>query len=379
MNDKQYTLPLYAKASLFFVGLYAIVSILFITQSIIVPLIFALIIAIVLHPFVNFFIKIKVKRLLAIVITLTLTFAILVGFGILLYSRAALFTESWPKFVIKFTELFNDSVFWASGYLDISPYKIDAWIIKTRGEMISTDGTAIKQTIVSLGSSVVVIFIIPVYTFLFLYYKPFLIEFFNKLFSKKNHSTVGAIISQTKTVVQRYLIGLFLEVIIIAVLNSVGLLILGVDYAILLGVLGALLNLIPYIGGIVAVALTMMIAIVTTSTPLTALYVLGIYLFIQFIDNNYVVPKIVASKVRIKAMVSIVAIFAFGILWGIPGMFLSIPIIAILKVIFDQFESLKPWGFILGDTMPEVELFKLKSKRTTDPKVNTQNINGEIT
>lgn len=363
MNDKLSTLPFYAKASLFFVGLYAVVSILFITQSIIVPLIFALIIAIVLHPVVTFFTKIKVNRLVAIIITLTLTFVIIAGFGLLLYSRAALFSESWPKFVIKFTELFNEWVYWASGYFDISPYKIEAWILKTRGEMINTDGTAIKRTIVSVGSGAVVLFIIPVYTFLFLYYKPFLIEFFRKLFSKKNHSAVAEVISQIKKVVQRYLIGLVLEVIIIAILNSVGSLILGVDYAILLGIIGALLNLIPYIGGIVAVALTMMIAIVTTSTPLTAFYVLGIFLFIQFIDNNYIVPNIVASKVRINAMVSIIAIFAFGTLWGIPGMFLSIPIIAIIKVIFDQFESLKPWGFLLGDTMPAADLFKLTSKR----------------
>jgi len=221
MNDKFSTLPFCAKASLFFVGLYAVVSILFITQSIVVPLIFSLIIAIVLHPVVNFFVKIKINRIVAIIITLILTIAVIGGFGILLFSQAALFSESWPKFVTEFTKLFNESVYWASGYFDISPYKIDAWVTKTQGEMIQTDGSAIKRTIVSLGSGVVVVFIIPVYTFLFLYYKPFLMEFFHKLFGKKNHSAVGEVINQIKTVVQRYLVGLVLEVIIIAVLNSV--------------------------------------------------------------------------------------------------------------------------------------------------------------
>jgi len=368
MKDKFSTLPFYAKASLFFVGLYTVVSILSITQSIVVPLIFSLIIAIVLHQVVNFFVKIKINRIVAIVITLILTIAVIGGFGILLYSQAALFSESWPKFVIKFTELFNESVSWASGYFDISPHKIEAWITKTKGEMFNADGTAIKNTIVSLGSGAVVMFIIPVYVFLFLYYKPFLMEFFHKLFSEENHSAVGEVINQIKTVVQRYLVGLVLEVIIIAILNSAGLLILGIDYAILLGIIGALLNLIPYIGGIVAVALPMMIAIVTTSSPLTALYVLAVYYFIQLIDNNYIVPYIVASKVKINALVSIVAIFAFGILWGIPGMFLSIPLVAILKVIFDHFESLKPWGFVLGDTMPVIDLFKLKIKKKESTK-----------
>jgi predicted PurR-regulated permease PerM len=66
-------------------------------------------------------------------------------------------------------------------------------------------------------------------------------------------------------------------------------------------------------------------------------------------------------------MISIIAIFAFGLLWGIPGMFLSIPLVAIVKVIFDQFDSLKPWGFILGDTMPGSDLFKLKIKKKKKP------------
>jgi predicted PurR-regulated permease PerM len=221
MINKLATLPFYAKASLFFVGLYTVVSILSITQSIVVPLIFALIIAIVLHPVVNFFVKIKVNRIVAIIITLTLTIAVIGGFGTLLYSQAALFSESWPTFVSKFTELFNESVSWASGYFDISASKIEAWIKKTKGEMFNTDAVAIKNTIVSLGSGAVVMFVLPVYTFLFLYYKPLLMEFLHKLFSEENHSTVGEVVSQIKTVVQRYLVGLILEVIIIAVLNSV--------------------------------------------------------------------------------------------------------------------------------------------------------------
>ncbi|PKP30768.1 MAG: AI-2E family transporter [Bacteroidetes bacterium HGW-Bacteroidetes-16] len=362
MKDHHFTLPFYARASVFFVGLYVVVSILYITQSIVVPLIFALIISIVLHPVVNFFVKIKINRIVAIIITLTLTLAVIGSFGMLLVSQASLFSESWPKFVVKFTEIFNESVTWASGYFDISPQKIEAWVSKTKGEMFNTSGSSIKQTITSVSSGMVTLFVIPVYIFMFLYYKPLLLEFFHKLFSEENHTAVGQVINQIKTVIQRYLIGLVLEVIIVATLNSVGLLILGIDYAILLGIIGALLNLIPYIGGLVAVALPMMIAIVTTSSPINALYVLGIYYFIQLIDNNYIVPMIVASKVKINALVSIIAIFAFGVLWGIPGMFLSIPLVAILKVVFDHFESLKPWGFLLGDTMPAIELFKLKLK-----------------
>jgi predicted PurR-regulated permease PerM len=142
----------------------------------------------------------------------------------------------------------------------------------------------------------------------------------------------------------------------VAIMNSVALLILGIDYAILLGIIGALLNVIPYIGGIIAVALPMMIAIATKSTAWYAVYVLAAYYFIQLIDNHYIVPKIVASKVKINALFAIIVVLAGNALWGIPGMFLAIPLLAIVKLICDNIESLKPWGFLLGDTMPSLLL-----------------------
>jgi len=149
---------------------------------------------------------------------------------------------------------------------------------------------------------------------------------------------------------------------------------LGIEYAFLIGIIGALLNLIPYIGGVIAVAIPIMIALVTKESPLFALYVTAIYIFIQLIDNNYIVPKIVASKVRINALVSIVVVLVGGALWGVAGMFLSIPLVAIVKVICDRIESLKPFGFLLGDTMPEIIIFKIKkvSKKENNHCENIQ-------
>ena len=136
--------------------------------------------------------------------------------------------------------------------------------------------------------------------------------------------------------------------------------ILGIEYAILLGIIGALLNVIPYIGGLVAVALPMMVALATKPTAWYTVYVLISYYIIQLIDNHYIIPKIVASKVKINALFAIIVVLAGNALWGIPGMFLSIPVLAIVKLIFDHIEPLKPWGFLLGDTMPP--LLKLKIK-----------------
>ena len=352
-------LPFLAKASLFFVGLYALISMLYIAQGIIVPTIFSVILAIVLHPVVNFFVRMKINRVLAIILTLIVTVIFIATFSVFIFSQAMHFGETWPQLVVKFTDMFNQGIGLASGYFDISTKEINAWITKSKDELFSTSGTAIGQTLINVGNSLVVIFIIPVYVFMLLFYHPLLIEFIRRVFGADNRSVVSQIITQIRKIIQQYLTGLSIEVLIISILHSIGLLILGIDYAILLGIIGALLNLIPYLGGIVSVALPMMVALATKSSPWVAVYVLVIYYIIQLIDNNYIIPKIVASKVKINALVSIVVVLAFGALWGLPGMFLSIPLTAIAKVIFDQIDSLKPWGFLLGDTMPVIEIFKL--------------------
>ncbi|MBS4061106.1 MAG: AI-2E family transporter [Bacteroidetes bacterium] len=357
--DNVFKLPFYAKASLFLVGMFVFIWMMYIASGIIVPLIFALIIAVVLYPIVKWFERKKVNRILAIIFTLIIAFMAIAGLGMLMYSQMSRLSMSWPELVEKFTQVYNETMAWASGYFEISPEKIIDYISTVKEKFYKTSGDAIGQTIMSVGSGLVVLFVIPVYVFLILFYKPLLLDFFHQLFGADHKTTVSEIINQTKTVIQKYLSGLIIEIIIIAVLNTAGLMILGIEYALLLGIIGALLNVIPYIGGIVAVALPMIIALITKDSPMYALYVLAIYYAIQLIDNNYIVPKIVASKVKVNALVSIVVIFAFGALWGIPGMFLSIPITAIFKVICDRIESLKPVGFLLGDTMPVIGILKI--------------------
>jgi predicted PurR-regulated permease PerM len=351
MEDR-HIIPFYVRISIFITGIYFFVYILFIAQGIIIPIIFSIFFAIVLNPIVNLFVKFKFNRVIAIALTLILAIIFIATLGTFLVSQASRFSESWPVLVEKFTEYLNQSISWASDYFNIKPQKVVEWVASTKNEFIQLSGSSVGKTLLNIGSGLFALLLIPVYVFMILFYQPLLLDFFHKLFGTGNRIKLNEIISQTKIVVQRYLTGLFIETIIVAILNSGALLILGIEYAILLGIIGSLLNLIPYIGGLVAVAMPMMIAVVTKSTAWYALYVLVLYYIIQLIDNNYIVPKIVASKVKINALVSIIAVISFGVLWGIPGMFISIPLTAILKLIFDRIESLKPWGFLLGDTMP---------------------------
>jgi predicted PurR-regulated permease PerM len=192
-----------------------------------------------------------------------------------------------------------------------------------------------------------------------LFYQPLLIDFVRKLSGSRYQTHVRGIVSQIKTVIQHYLVGLIIEAGLMAAMNTAALLILGIEYAFILGILAAVLNVIPYIGGIIAVAMPMMVALVTKSSPWYAFYVLAAYYFIQLIDNHYIVPYIVASKIKINALFSVIVVLIGNAIWGIPGMFLSMPLLAIVKLICDHIEPLKPWGFLLGDTMPPI--IKIKS------------------
>jgi predicted PurR-regulated permease PerM len=287
-----------------------------------------------------------------------LTFLVIAAFGTVLISQAGKFGESWPLLVQKFTSLLNQNIADAADYFNKDPQKIHDWITKTQGEIINGSTAAIGQTIVVLGNGLVILLLIPFYIFMILFYQPILIEFVRRLSGSNYETHVREIVSQIKTVIQRYLVGLFIEAVLIATMNTVALLILGIEYAFILGILAAVLNVIPYIGGIIAVAMPMMVALVTKSSPWYAFYVLAAYYVIQLIDNHYIVPYIVASKIKINALFAVIIVLVGNALWGIPGMFLSMPILAIIKLICDHIEPLKPWGFLLGDTMPP--LLKIK-------------------
>jgi predicted PurR-regulated permease PerM len=219
--------------------------------------------------------------------------------------------------------------------------------------------------------------LLPVYLFMILFYKPLLLEFIHKLFKPEHHAAVTEVLSSTKKITQSYLVGLFFEMLIMATLQSSVLLLIGIDYAIILGIIGAIVNIIPYIGGIVAILLPMIIAYVTKDTLTYPLLVFLSYILIQFIDNHYIIPKIVASRVQINALISVIVVLVGGALWGIPGMFLSIPLTAILKVIFDHIEPLKPWGFLLGNIVPTASKFSFV-KKNKQPDVMPARDNGRV-
>jgi predicted PurR-regulated permease PerM len=357
--------PFYAKASLICLGLFAFISMLSIGQQILVPLIFSTLAAILLSPLVAFLVRKRFKRGLAIALVLILVYGIVILLTVLLSNQIVRFGNALPELIGNFNLLVNEAINWISYQFNISVTDLRLWIDDQSSEMLVGASSEVGETLISTGAALMFVILIPVYIFLLLFYQPLLIEFIHRLFSADKQKDVNDVISKTKKIIQSYLIGLMTEAFIVAILYSIALLVLGIQYAFLLAIIGAFLNLIPYLGAIIAASLPMIVALATNS-PIYALFVLAAYVLIQIVDNNFIIPKVVASKVRINALVSIIVVIAGGALWGIAGMFLAIPLTAIVKVIFDHIDDLKPWGYLLGTTETKKE--KSASTKIKAPK-----------
>jgi len=344
--------PFYARLILIFMGAVVLVYAMYVAQEIIVPFLYATIIAVLLNPLVNFLTRRKVKRMVAITIAVLLGILFTLGIIYLITSQLKMFQSTFPKLELKFTQMINDGAHWVSARFNVSPEKVNAWLVKTKTELLSNGNSLLGETLLTISGMLIIVFLIPVYIFMILYYKPLLLEFIRMLFDKAHKQKVEEVLLQTKTIIQSYLNGLLIEAFIVASLNSIALLVLGIDYAILLGIIGALLNVIPFIGGILSVALPITIALATKDSASYSILVLVMYMVIQFFDNHYITPKIVASKVKVNALMAVVVVLIGNAVWGLPGMFLAIPLTGILKVIFEHIDQLTPWAFLLGDTMP---------------------------
>lgn len=348
MVSARQTYPFYIKAPMVIIGIYLFFYILFLLQDIIVPFAFAGLIAILLNPVYNRFQKWKMNKILAIILTILIAVIVLAAVMLFLSSQIAQFGEMIPQLKAKSMSLLHELQAWLSARFGISTQKQMSMV----NEAMNNSKAYVGQTLNTVFGMLSFFVLIPLYVFLLLFYKPLILNFIFEVFDEDNSHQVAEILQETKSAVQSYIVGLMIETSIIAVLNSAALLILGVKYAILLGVIGAILNLIPYIGGVIAIALPVLMSIITKDGFTTPLLIVGAYTVIQFADNNIIVPRVVSSKVSVNALISILVVLLGGTLWGVSGMFLSIPFVAVLKIIFDRIDELKPWGKLLGDKMP---------------------------
>lgn len=342
--------PFYIKAPMVLLGLYLLFYILFILKDILVPVCYAGLLAILLNPFVNRLNQFKIKREVSISIAILLAIIVFGGLIAFLANQMTSFGEFAPEFKQRGNQILTDAQVWVNSTFNISFSKQ----MKMVSDALESSKAYIGQTVSTIAGIIGIVVLLPIYVYLILYYKPLFINFFYEVFDTEHEVKVSEVLTETKSAIQSYIQGLLIEMLIVAGLNSAALLLLGVEYAVLIGVVGAILNIVPYIGGLIAIAMPVAMSLVTGDGGYsTALYIIIAYTIIQFLDNNVIVPKVVSSKVEVNAFVSIIVVLLGGALWGVSGMFLSIPFVAILKIIFDRIQDLKPWGMILGTEMNE--------------------------
>jgi predicted PurR-regulated permease PerM len=341
--------PFYLRFSLILFMLLLVGFFIYIGQDIIVPLAFSLLFAVLLLPINKWLERKGLTRVISIILSLTVS---ILFAGIIIYflsSQIAGFLQDIPaikKHIADHAKTFQE---WVTAHFKMSKVEQASLISNAAEKVKDTSSGLIGDTFLSVTQGLMLVVLLPVYTFLVLYYRDMIKRFIVSLFKEAHHGNVAEVLQESKFIVQGYMIGLIIEMGIVAAINATGFLVLGIKYPIFLGVLAAILNMIPYIGMLIASVFCMLVTLTTSTHMSDVLLVLVILTVVQFIDNNIIMPKVVSSKVKINALITILGVLIGGALAGISGMFLSIPGIAILKVIFDRVEELKPWGILLGD------------------------------
>jgi AI-2 transport protein TqsA len=346
MNDVK--LPFNARLTFTLLSLLLIIYILRLGHELIVPLVFAFLISIMLLPIANQLEKWRFSRGAAAITVVLLFLVFLVGIIMLLISQMGSFVDDFPQLQAQLLKSLNGLQVWVNVHFHINSHKQMDYLEQMAMGTLGSATTFLSTTLFSLSSLLIFFVFVLLYTFFLLLYRRLLVTFLLRVFRDKHQDILEDVIMQTRFIIKGYVTGLMIEMIVVAIVNCAIFWILGIKYATLLGIMAAIFNIIPYLGIFVATILCMLLTLTNSSIPITIQ--VGIcLLLVHFTDSNILLPRIVGSKVKINALVTILGVVAGNLIWGIPGMFLAIPIIAIMKIVFEHIEYMHPWALLLGD------------------------------
>lgn len=348
-------LPFYARLASVLVAISIIFLILYVGKGVLIPVIMALLFAILVRPISSFFRrKLRFPNVVSAIITVTLFVILILGILTFISVQISSFSEDWDTIEKNITIHVANLQHFVQESFGLDEYEQKSFIDNATSGSKSSITSMVTSFLLSFSDTLFNMAMIPIYMFLFLLYQNHLITFLSKLVGEGDQQSLKKILFDIKTAVQSYLFGVLIQISIIATLTTIGLTIVGVQHALLLGVITGILGLIPYLGNIIACVITIFATLTGSPDLSLILWILVVTGVVQLIDNNITVPLVVSSKVEINAFASIIGIFIGGMLAGIAGMFLAIPIIAILKVVFDNIPSLAPWGYLIGDDLPKI-------------------------
>lgn len=363
--------PFYTKLAMILISLIGLGFIFIIGKRVLSPLLFSFLFAIALLPMAGFFeTKLKLPRSAASGISVIL---LLLFISLILYfvgAQISNLASDWPMFKEAFSNTLNNLQDWVTLKFHIDVNKQMKYINSESQRMLAESAGVIGATVISLSSILLFLVFVMIDTFFLLFYRRLIIKFLVAVFTEENSETVYSIVAKVEYIIRKYILGLLLEMGIVASVCCIAFLIIGIKYAVLLGLITGLFNIIPYIGIFTSLVLSSIITIGTAASTTKVILVIATIVAMHLVDSNVLLPIIVGSKVKINALITVLGVIIGEMFWGIPGMFLSIPVIAISKVVFDRIESLKPWGMLLGDEKDEEQPPKLSEEVKTNPELS---------
>ncbi len=323
---------------------------LIIARNFLYPIALGILFALLLLPVANKLERWGVTRIIANLISIVLGIGVVYGVMAFLYKQLSALVRDLPG--IKENATAN-----LRGVMESIGSKVgmrvtdetEAEVFSRFEELLNLTGESVSGVINATGNTLLAIGLMPVYVFMFLYYRGKFARFILMLVPDSAQVVGRTILTKVSRVAMGYMTGMFAVVLILSVLNSVGFLIIGLEYAILLGVIAALCNLIPYFGTIIGYSIPFVFAFLTGTGSQLAFAVLFQFMIIQFSENNIITPNILGGMLRINPFFIILGVLGGGMLWGLPGMFIIVPVLAMIKVTCDHIPELKPWSFLLSD------------------------------
>jgi predicted PurR-regulated permease PerM len=323
-------------------------TLLYFGRTLFVPLSFAVLISCVLYPVCAWLERHRFGRMTAIIVSIV-ALTILFSFVIFLLVQQLIgFLQEWPKVQLQLQNVLEEISRWLSGNFNIEREKQLVWVNKLLTESGANAVSFISKAITLSAVGAVFFILIPVYAVLILYYRSKWLEVLYRMFPSEGRERIREIVKLSIQSYYNFIKGMALVYLIVGILNSTGLYFLGIPHPVLFGFIASILTFIPYIGILVASLLPISMAWITYNSIWYPLGVVAIFAFVQYLEANLIFPLAVSNRLKLNALVTILFIFAGGLLWGVAGMILFIPFLGILKLVAERTPSLKTLSLILG-------------------------------
>jgi AI-2 transport protein TqsA len=341
-------LAFYARVALILHGLALILLFMYLGKSIFIPLFFAFLIAILVHPFAKFLERRHLSRSLAAILSVLIFVAFIGGLVYFFSHQVVRFSKDLPHLQQKFAIKLQGLQDWVSDRYNIDDSVQTNYVAKSANGFVNTAVNSIATTFVGMVRIVVLTIFFLIFTYFILFHRRLLMNFLLAIFHSDHSKRVRSVVLEVHSVINSYVVGLLLEMLLLGVLIFTALTIAGIRYALLMAVMAAVLNIIPYIGIYASLFLSMLITLANGSSG-QVLAIAIIFIVAHFIDANIILPRIVGGRVKLNPMITIIAVLIGSLLWGIPGMFLFIPLMAIIRIISEEIEDLKPWSILMAE------------------------------